>query len=164
MTLSTSRILRKGGRNITKERITLLEYAPGIASELDPDENGGLTADQVSYASNKKVAWICAKGHHYKSAIYARTLGGASCPYCSHKLAIPGETDLATLFPDIAAEWDFFRNGSLKPHETLPSSNYKVWWVCEAGHEWAATIRNRTELNSGCPYCIGRKIYVTRLI
>ena len=31
----------------------------------------------------------------------------------------------------------------------------KVWWKCSKGsdHEWEATIANRTNRNSGCPFC-----------
>ena len=36
-------------------------------------------------------------------------------------------------------------------------SSKKVWWICEKGHEWQATIANRKNGNN-CPYCRGKKI------
>lgn len=35
-------------------------------------------------------------------------------------------------------------------------SNKKVWWKCKHGHEWLATVNNRSTLGRGCPYCSGR--------
>jgi hypothetical protein len=33
------------------------------------------------------------------------------------------------------------------------SANKKVWWQCSIGHEWEATVNNRSSKGSGCPYC-----------
>ena len=33
----------------------------------------------------------------------------------------------------------------------------KVWWRCEKGHSWQATIASRTS-GCGCPVCANRKI------
>ena len=55
-----------------------------------------------------------------------------------------GENDLATLFPDIAAQWDAERNGSLRPDQVTSFSNRKVWWLCPEGHVWHTAISNRT--------------------
>lgn len=40
----------------------------------------------------------------------------------------------------------------------------KFWWVCKEGHEWEATISNRTKdkRGRGCPYCSGQKLSVER--
>ena len=71
---------------------------------------------------------------------------------------MPGENDLATLFPDIAAQWDAERNGSLRPDNVTPYSNKKVWWRCALGHEWQAVIASRAVERSACPYCTGRRV------
>ena len=34
----------------------------------------------------------------------------------------------------------------------------KVWWQCNNGHEWEATIANRSSRKSGCPECAGKKV------
>ena len=36
--------------------------------------------------------------------------------------------------------------------DVLPSSNKKVWWKCQKGHEWITSVANRSKGN-GCPYC-----------
>lgn len=68
------------------------------------------------------------------------------CPFCSGKKAIVGETDLATIRPDLVSEWDFEKNKNLKPTEVTSGSGKKIWWKCKRGHSWEATIISRTRL------------------
>ena len=84
--------------------------------------------------------------------------GGAGCPYCAGKLVVPGENDLASANPRLAAEWNGERNGSLTPEQVTPYSNRRVWWRCPAGHEYQAAVSARASSGSGCPYCAGRKV------
>ena len=73
---------------------------------------------------------------------------------CSNRIIIAGYNDLETLRPDIAGEWDKWRN-QLKPSEVAVHSNIKVWWVDYIDHHWEAKIGDRTKKNGGtnCPYC-----------
>jgi hypothetical protein len=57
----------------------------------------------------------------------------------------------------LAREWNFSRNGSLKPEHCTASSGQKVWWKCSKGHEWQAIIASRNK-GHGCPYCAGQKV------
>ena len=65
------------------------------------------------------------------------------------------ENSLLFSNPEIAKEWNYEKNGNLKPEHFMPNSNKKVWWKCAKGHEWQATINSRTA-GRGCPYCSGR--------
>ena len=56
------------------------------------------------------------------------------------------------------AEWNYEKNGDLNPYELTAFSHRKVWWKCEKGHEWNATVASRTS-GKGCPYCIGKKAW-----
>ena len=38
------------------------------------------------------------------------------------------------------------------------SSNKKVWWQDELGHEWQASVIARAIKGTGCPYCTGKKV------
>ena len=60
---------------------------------------------EVSIGSHKKVIWRCKKGHEWEAVVKSRTINKTGCPYCSHNKVLAGFNDLATLLPDIAAEW-----------------------------------------------------------
>lgn len=61
---------------------------------------------------------------------------------------------LATLFPEIAAEWHPTKNRGIVPSMVLPQSRMRAWWRGRCGHEWQALVFSRTrETQSGCPYC-----------
>ena len=59
--------------------------------------------------------------------------------------------------PEIAREWNYEKNGNLKPEHFVANSNKKVWWKCEKGHEWEASIYSRNK-GHGCPYCSNIKV------
>ena len=65
-----------------------------------------------------------------------------------------GFNDLATLLPDIAAEWSD-RNYPLLPTQVTVFANRKAWWKCkDCGREWNTLISTRSG-GSKCPYCSG---------
>ena len=64
---------------------------------------------------------------------------------------------ISTLRPDLAQEWNFEKNDSLTPEYFSMSSHKKVYWICDKGHEWQATIRNRVSGNN-CPVCSNKRI------
>lgn len=66
------------------------------------------------------------------------------------------EGSLAACHPDIAAEWDYERNGLLRPDMVSRGSRMTVYWRCSEGHSWPAVISQRTVRRCGCPYCSGR--------
>jgi hypothetical protein len=127
---------------------------PLIAEQWDCAKNPQ-NPDEVNAHRNKYAWWVCEKGHSWKALINNRTGKGRGCPYCSGHLAIPGETDLFTQCPELAAQWDYSINTE-NIHTTTAHSPKKVWWKCEKGHSWPATVKSRRKGN-GCPYCAGHK-------
>lgn len=121
-----------------------------------PIKNEPATPYDVSYGSKRKVWWRCEKGHEWQAIVYTRT-DGANCPYCAGKLAWPGENDLASQRPDLAAQWHPMKNGSVRPDRLLLGSHYKAWWICAKGHEWQAVVKSRTN-GCGCPVCANRSL------
>jgi hypothetical protein len=69
------------------------------------------------------------------------------------------ENSFLKLRPGLLKEWDYDKNGSLKPECISYKSGLKVWWKCPKGHEWEAVLKNRSN-GAGCPYCTGK--YVTK--
>ena len=78
---------------------------------------------------------------------------------------------LAEARPDLAAEWNYEKNGNLRPEDVTCKSGKKIWWKLpydvpmdynveklSGKHfefEWKAAIRNRSN-GAGCPYLSGR--------
>ena len=129
-----------------------------LIKEWHPTKNGELTPYDFSYASNKKVWWICSNGHEWQASINNRNHLNRGCPYCSHNKVLIGKTDLETTYPDIAKEWNYRKNNGLLPSEVLSKSNKSVWWICFKGHEYRTKICNKTIKNYGCPYCSNEKV------
>jgi len=133
----------------------LLTVAPHLAKEWDYEENTVNITD-LTLKSNVSVWWVCEYGHKWKTQVYIRSLG-CRCPYCTGHRAIPGETDLLTLAPRLAKEWDYEKN-SVNIIDCTLKSNIVAWWVCKQGHSWKAQVSSRAT-GTGCPNCAGRIIY-----
>ena len=136
----------------------LASVFPELAGQWHPSRNGTLRPEQVAPGTHRKVWWRCEKGHEWQASVASRTSGGSGCPVCAGRVVLPGENDLASRFPGIAAQWHPTRNGILTPDQVTPSSNRKVWWQCPRGHAYQAVVAARTIRDSGCPYCAGRKV------
>jgi len=143
------------GRKVMIGFNDLKTVSPDIAMEWDYEKNGTLTPEMVTQSSGKKVWWKCRKGHSWKIGIDHRNTG-SNCPYCSGHMVIPGETDLTTVAPKLAEQWDQKKNGNLKPEDVSLYSNKKVWWCCEEGHSWKTVVCDRAH-GTDCPYCKGKK-------
>ena len=142
------------GRYVIKGENDLATLYPRVANEWNYEKNKPMIPSDVTSKSEKKVWWKCSKGHEWQATIAHRTNDMNSCPYCSGRYAIKGVNDLATSYPEIIKEWDFEKNGDLKPDEVLPKSEKKVWWKCSRGHEWKTQVAVRV-MGCGCPRCTG---------
>lgn len=130
---------------------------PDLMNEWDYDRNKGIDPTDLMVSSNKKVWWKCTTcGYEYKALISNRNKG-TGCKQCAGKVLIPGKNDLATLFPHIAAEWDYQENADVLPSQVFPSTNKVFHWKCSFGHKWTASPNSRTS-GRGCPYCSGNMV------
>ena len=141
----------------------LTEYAnargrPEVLLQWDRSRNLPLTPETADAWSNEKVWWQCERAHRWQASIMSRASLGRGCPYCAGKLSIPGTTDLATLNPELAAQWHPDRNGKLRPEDVTPGSDKRVWWLCEKGHAWQTRVGVRARQGRGCPYCTGQLV------
>ncbi len=133
-----------------------------LMSEWNSERNSMIQPDKITVNSGIKVWWKCNQGHEWQAVVQNRNKG-SGCPYCSGFKAIEGKNDLKTVNPDLAKEWNHENNGSLKPENVTANSNKRVWWKCNKGHEWQATIHSRNK-GTGCPYCSGRYSIKERMI
>ena len=130
----------------------LVTLKPLLAQEWS--KKNKLKPTEVSVASHKKIIWKCKHGHEWEASVKSRTINGTGCPYCSHNKVLAGFNDLASQYPDIAAEWSD-RNLPLLPTMVTAFANSKAWWKCrDCGNEWYTLISTRAG-GSRCPYCSG---------
>ena len=144
------------GQKVLKGFNDLVTVNPELASEWHPTKNGDMKPDMVTVGCNKKVWWQCSNGHEWQAVIHNRSKG-SGCPYCAGRYAIKGETDIATINPELAKEWHPTKNGDLAPEMVTTSSNKEVWWLGKCGHVWKAVISDRNN-GHGCPYCTGKRV------
>jgi len=121
---------------------------PVLAVEAD-----GWDPRTVTIGSNRRLTWKCSRGHKWIATPKHRK-DGDGCPFCSGKRPIVGETDLASLMPNLAKEADGWDPTTV----TLKSGAYKNW-RCSKNHRWNARVADRANGN-GCPFCSGRSLIV----
>ena len=135
---------------------------PRIAAQWHSEKNGTLTPDMVFPYDKRSVWWLHQyddpqTGKHYdfewQATIQARVAQNTGCPYLSGTAVWGGFNDLATTHPELAAQWHPQKNRKLTPDKIYAKSKRKVWWRCDQGHEWYASVAERTKCGAGCPIC-----------
>jgi len=140
------------GKKVVKGYNDIATLFPQLAAEWDYENNPGSSPDMFTKGSDQVVFWKDKKGHIWHATISSRTQG-IGCPYCAGQKVLPGENDLQTVNPDLAAEWLYEKNGDLVPSNVLPGSNKSAWWKCKTcGYEWKALISSRNA-GRGCSKC-----------
>lgn len=129
-----------GAKELKYMKNSLSEKHPELVAEWS-ERNLPLTPMQISYGSKKLVWWKGSCGHEWQTSVKARS-AGERCPICAGVRIVPGINDLATRYPEIAAEWSE-RNRPLDPQMVSAGSHKKAYWRCRKGHEWSATIKEQ---------------------
>lgn len=132
----------------------LANQNPELAKEWHPTKNGELTPFLVTLRSNRNVWWKCKNNHEWESVINNRNRKNNGCPYCSGR-KVCADNCLPNTDLQLMTEWHPTLNYNLNPFDYTRGMRDKVWWKCEKGHEWEATIYSRA-YGIGCPYCAGQ--------
>lgn len=128
-----------------------------LIDEWDWEKNKDIDPSLIPAYSNKKFWWRCGLNHSWFAQASKRSFG-RKCPYCSGQKVLKGFNDLESQYPDVAKEWDYYKN-TKRPDEVTSKSNKKYWWVCsKCGHNWLTTIYVRTGMGCGCPECKKKKL------
>lgn len=153
----------------------LSETHPYLAAQINPRDNHGLTANDISAGSCQKIIWNQLYFDHdlkkwfrfkWESTVKNR-IRGNNCPFLSGRQTFKGFNDLLTKRPDIAKQWHPTKNQSLTPDMVTPGSQQKVWWLLpyddpQTGKhfdfEWETTVAKRTQ-GCGCPFLASGKVY-----
>ena len=112
----------------------------------------GLNPSNTRCRSNKKANWICRqcpKGQlHRWQATIGNMFEGSGCPCCSGCKACNCNS-LQSLYPEVAAEWDYIRNTGT-PSDYPTHSQQRVWWYnSKRGHVQATTGSCTAQLDKG---------------
>ena len=138
------------------------DHGPSDAvTQWDYERNGSLRPEDFSKGSGKVVWWKCevAEDHRWKTSIAHRS-SGQDCKYCQHGSSEPSSTNNLRDHgpPNVVAEWDYERNGDLRPEDVRVSAKKVVHWKCPVAndHRWRTQVHARTGMNKrNCPYCRG---------
>ena len=57
----------------------------------------------------------------------------------------------------LVSEWNYKKNTGIHPRDFSCGSNKKVWWICDKGHEWEASVISRNR-GTSCPFCSNRRV------
>ena len=135
---------------------SLADEHPEIAFEWHPTKNKPYSPSDYTSHSNAMIVWHCHKcGHDWEATINNRVGRGSGCPVCAGNVIKTGYNDLATVNPDLAAEWHPTKNLPLTTQTVGASSNKNVWWVCKFGHEYRCRVVDRKK-GVGCSECSKR--------
>ena len=165
--------IHKNRYNQLKIKKSFKEKHPKLIEEWNYNKNIGLNPDNYVEGSGKKVWWKCQKcKYEWQTTIYNRCKRNSKCPKCSKNIIkqecikkyietmINKNGSLAEKYPDLLKEWNYEKNTEINPNKITAGTHLKVWWKCKKGHEWFASVANRSTKRSGCPYCSNMKILV----
>ena len=131
------------GRKLKKGVNDLASQYPEVALDYLPELNGGIPADEVIVKYGTKVIWKChVCGHEWKNDVYNRTRAPkpSGCVKCQRRtasgrfrqMAIEKTGALADTNPNLAAAWDYEKNGNLTPSDIAANSSGTYWFLCRS--------------------------------
>lgn len=112
---------------------------PELAAQWHPSKNGDLTPENVASKSSRSIWWECAHGHEFRTAPFNRK--DDTCPHCKKtaRLTVLDDDDLTPwLHPD--------KNIGVNLSSLARTSDRKIWWRFECGHEQQASPANRQKI------------------
>lgn len=125
----------------------------------------GFTPENLQFMTYSAAMMTARRGEEISGydVVVAGELGAALksnlCPACNGRVLVKGYNDLATTHPELAAEWDYDRNGELRPSDVLAGSTRAVWWKCSKCHGvWQCKVVNRKLNAVRCPYCRKKRL------
>ncbi len=138
-----------GFNDLQTVRPDLSEEFVSMGEVSDPNLIAGWTREVAN--------WKCKIGHEWSVAVRDRVQGN-NCPYCSNKRVQQGFNDLESQRPEISSQWDYAKNGQVKPSEVITASPKKYWWLCPFQHSYEQSLFNRVNRGADCVICSNRTL------
>ena len=139
-------------RRKQQKHSSLAAAGPAVMAFWDHarNERAGLDPNDITLCSTQTVHWLCTKcplgiEHRWDASPHRRNLRAShpsGCPYCSGQKVCECNC-LQTLYPQVAAEWDFIRNRTT-PADHPASSRHVAWWLKSQRGRWQQEISART--------------------
>jgi len=90
---------------------------------------------------------------------------GYSGPCCCKQTRQPSSAgpDISLLRPELQRQWHHAKNQHLGDRRITGSSHLRVWWSCDLcpcglPHEWLATVNDRQNSDTQCPFCTNNSL------
>lgn len=156
------------GISTEKNFISLREYRPDLVDKVwnyEENEKRGITPDNISYGSHKKVFLTCKDCGNSWDDWDVHTLSNTKvgCPYCTNQRLGKDSISFLKGYPELVDKyWDWEKNSEegIYPDEIFPKSNKQVHLHCKkCGYSWndyspASLVYHKL----GCPVCAGQRV------
>ena len=124
---------------------------PSLSKEWDFEKNKNILPDEIGKGSEKKVWWICKRGHSWSAAVYSRS-AGVGCPRCAKELqsSFPEKAVyyyIKRAFPDAIANYRPNQFNSLELDIFVPSLRMGIEYD---GDRWHQNIEKDLNKNKQC--------------
>jgi len=114
-----------------------------------------LCEDNIYSGRHEKLRFYHSVCNDFPTIHWNNMQHGYGCGVCNGK-QVGLNTSLKYLLPELAKEWHPIKNGSLTPEDVTCHMRKIVWWICPLGHEYYASIGNRSR-GTGCKKCSDKK-------
>lgn len=75
------------------------------------------------------------------------------------------KVSLLDIVPSITDEWDYEKNGCIRPEDVTYGSSVKYWFKCKNGHSYLAAPKNKSSKNpTGCKICHDTRVRNSELL
>jgi len=128
---------------------------PKIAQQVS--KNHEITSNKILYSTKNIILWECGLGHEWSERI-SKNFKEKNCPYCANLKFLKGFNDLATVYPELAKEFDEDKNG-ISASEYFPRNFDQAWWKCSNNHSYRTEFNTKI-MNKGCAICSNKKVQV----
>lgn len=138
--------------------------SPELLLYWHPTKNNGISPENVTIKSFRKVWWKCPKGvdHEWLNCVrYVVDKNGkyTGCPFCNNK-RVSVTNSLSTKCPELASQWHPALNGSLLPSDVTYTSSKNVWWQCDKDptHVWKRPVNQRVNPRTNTQGILGDSV------
>ena len=128
--------------------------------DFEKNQNQNFDPYKMYVSSTKTAFFRCEKNHEYTYQINSKFLKKIGCPVCSNKRVIRGINDFESNYPELAKQWDYEKNGVIKPYEISKEAQKSFYWICKNGHSFKSKVYRMVKSLKGlnCPYCRGQEV------